>query len=338
MLVGTISKDATRLEVHGNTRIIHAGAVKDCSNLTQAIIHTGIVKLGAKAFENCPLLTITINTPIHRTSWHENWNPNNINTLYITNKLVYEDYEYVVCGDGVVLTAYNGNDTQITIPAQIDNKPVVDITDIFRENKTITKVVLPETITTISYRAFEKCSALTEVKLPSTLTNIDDYAFAWCTKLNNVVIPNSVTRIGKSAFTECLELTNVTFGKNVGIIDDGAFYECALTSLNLPNSLTYIGASAFYDNYNSFGDVVLPSSLEYIGKEAFYSCSFKNLTLGGELKKIEVNAFRYASISSASSVVYSYWDCSNNWTYFFGDSSIIIERLTSSNVSYDRIS
>ncbi len=338
VLVGTVNKDITELEVHGNTRAILSSAVKDCSALTKATIHAGIEKMGAKAFENCPLLTITINTPTHRASWYENWNPNNAPVVYNEDKLVYGDYEYVVCGDNVILTAYNGSDTQITVPSHINNKPVIDITQIFRENKTITKVVLPETITTIPYCAFEKCANLTEIVLPSTLKNIDDYAFAWCIKLNNVVIPDSVTRIGKSAFTECAELASVTFGKNVGIIDDGAFYECSLTSLNLPSSLTHIGASAFYQNKKSFGDVVLPNALEYIGKEAFYYCSFKSLTLGEELKKIDVNAFRYASISNATSTVYSYWDCSNNWTYFFSDSSTIIERLKNPDVYYDRIS
>ncbi len=338
VLVGTVSKDITELEVHANTRFINTKAVSDCASLTKATIHGGIIKMCNNAFFNCPSLTITINTPKHRTSWADNWNPNNCPILYNEDKLVYEDYEYIVCGDSVVLTAYKGNDTQVTIPSYIDNKPVTDFMDIFRDNKTITKVTLPETILSVPYRAFENCLALTEVVLPSSLENIDDYAFASCIALTNIVIPDSVTRIGKSAFTSCSNLTSVTFGKNVGIIDDGAFYQCSLTSLNLPSTVTYIGASAFYENKKSFGDVVLPNALEYIGKEAFYYSSFNSLTLGGELKKIEVNAFKYATIKFASSTVYSYWNSSSSWKYFFSDSSSIIENLNRSNVYYDRIS
>lgn len=64
----------------------------------------------------------------------------------------------------------------------------------------IQEVVIPEGITTISYRAFKDCTQFTKVVLPNTIVKIDEGAFYGCTSLSSINFPNSLTSIGYMAF------------------------------------------------------------------------------------------------------------------------------------------
>ena len=67
---------------------------------------------------------------------------------------------------------------------------------------TITKVVIPEGVTTIEQYAFAKLTALEEVVLPSTLNLIGLGAFQGCTKLAKINLEN-VQFINERAFSGC---------------------------------------------------------------------------------------------------------------------------------------
>ena len=56
-------------------------------------------------------------------------------------------------------------------------------------------------------------------------------------------------------------------------INDRAFYNCcALTDINIPSSVTYIGYRAFYNCY-SLTEMIVPDNVTQIYKEAFCYCS-----------------------------------------------------------------
>lgn len=71
----------------------------------------------------------------------------------------------------------------------------------------------------------------------------------------DIVIPETVTynnktltvvKIGENAFYYCSELSSVTIPNTVTYIDSEAFEECgAITSITIPSSVTYIGRMAF---------------------------------------------------------------------------------------------
>ena len=143
----------------------------------------------------------------------------------------------------------------------------------------MTKLTLPDSVTSIGKGAFCGCSGLTELTLPNSVKSIGDGAFTDCSGLEkitvesgnsrydsrdncnsiidkktntliagckNSVIPNSVASIWYEAFRGCTGLTKITLPDSVKSIEGEAFEGCSgLTELTLPNSVKIIGDGAF---------------------------------------------------------------------------------------------
>ena len=92
-------------------------------------------------------------------------------------------------------------------------------------------------------------------------------AFYQCNNLIEVVLPDTVKYIGRYAFYECSNLAKFDFGK-IEKIGVQVFWKTALTEIDLPNTLTEIGADAFRA-CTSLTSVVFPESLKVIGNNAF---------------------------------------------------------------------
>ena len=89
--------------------------------------------------------------------------------------------------------------------------------------------------------------------------------------VKSVIIPEKinglpVTKIGYQAFA-FKQLTSVSIPDSVTYIDTAAFYNNRLTAIALPASLTFIGDIAF--SFNRITNVVIPPTVKKIGYEAF---------------------------------------------------------------------
>ncbi len=139
--------------------------------------------------------------------------------------------------------------------------------------KTDESYTIPDSVTSISYSAFEECTSLTNVTIPNSVTSIDESAFEGCTSLTSITIPNSVTSIGESIFSGCTSLTSVTISDSVKYILDSAFYGCtSLTSVTIPNSVTSIDWYVFR-GCTSLKSITIPDSVTNIDWFVFYGCT-----------------------------------------------------------------
>ena len=73
------------------------------------------------------------------------------------------DFTYTVSDEKTVtIQKYNGNDSEVTIPAEIDGKTVTVIgEDAFESKENLKTVVIPETVTEIGTSAFDNCKSIT---------------------------------------------------------------------------------------------------------------------------------------------------------------------------------
>ena len=98
--------------------------------------------------------------------------------------------------------------------------------------KSLTSIVIPDSVTSIGEFAFEDCSSLTSIVIPAKVKSIGEGAFRDCSSLTSIVIPNSVKSIGHCAFLGCKSLTSIVIPDSVTRIIHAAFYGCkSLTSI-----------------------------------------------------------------------------------------------------------
>lgn len=168
----------------------------------------------------------------------------------------------------------------------------------FNKCVSIDTLIIPDPVHTIGDYAFENCKNLTCVKLPSSLTTIGSL-FSNCQRLSRIDIPESVTSIGNSAFSSCVTLDSVVLGSSVQSIGQGAFYNCKnLKSISLSSSLASIGNDAF-SSCSSLTGMILPNSVKTIGNSVFSMCSsFRTVSIPASVTSIGNYAFSISSLDT----------------------------------------
>ncbi|MBD5146811.1 MAG: leucine-rich repeat domain-containing protein [Ruminococcus sp.] len=109
--------------------------------------------------------------------------------------------------------------------------------------------------------------------------------------ITNIVINSGVTSIGKNAFAGT-NVILIEIPDTVTSIGQSAFYECSkLYSVTMPNSITQIGTYAFW-GCSSMESITLSNKLEEIPELAFTRCSsLTSITIPGSVKSIGYRAF-----------------------------------------------
>lgn len=217
---------------------------------------------------------------------------------------------------GYIITKYTGSEEHVEIPETIDGVAVKVIgKDVFSCDQTIKSITIPDSVTEIDDRAFDRCEnlfhviisdsvekigryafssckGLTNITLPSNITEIDDCAFQSNIKMTSIVIPSSVTKIGDGAFAGCRNLTIVSLSEGITEIQDFVFHKCKkLMKIAIPDSITYIGKNAFHD-CKELISINIPDKVTHIDKEAFYRCdALESITIPASVTHIGERAF-----------------------------------------------
>lgn len=122
--------------------------------------------------------------------------------------------------------------------------------------------------------------------------------FRNCTKVTSVTLPDGIRRIAPNAFyfDRNSTITNVAIGAGCLDICENAFLRCEnLVSLNIPNSVTNIGANAI-QLCKALPRIDIPGSVKTIGDSAFAACyDLADVTFGDGIEIIDADAFMNCS-------------------------------------------
>ena len=201
------------------------------------------------------------------------------------------------------VVGYEGTETDIVISNTYKGVPVTVICEeAFRENNSITSVVIPDSVTSIGGYAFYYCSNLTSVSIGNNVTSISSSAFEYCNSaLYTEYEYGKYVRSGDNPYAVLIKLINenlstYTINENSKHIADNVFSHCAnLTTITIPDSVTSIGGGAF-DSCYSLTSVSIGNNVTSISNHAFYDCfRLTSITIPGSVTSIGSYAFSHCS-------------------------------------------
>lgn len=138
----------------------------------------------------------------------------------------------------------------------------------FSSFKNLSSVTLPRSIKSIGSYAFYY-GGMKTINLPEGLVSIGTEAF-FSSKLTSVKIPNTTTYLGKSAFESSNDLKTLTLGSGVETIDSGCFKRTGVTAVKFPASVRTINWDAFA--FTNVTSVLIPETVTYMGQGVFTCC------------------------------------------------------------------
>lgn len=207
-----------------------------------------------------------------------------LNTGSINSYVLNTDNTYTLLGRGI----QTDSSGVLTIPASYNGLPVTKIAPFaFEGNNEIIKVVIPDSIKEIGYKAFYNCNSLTTVEFAdsSTLEIIEQEAFAFCEKLTNISLPETLVKVESYAFYNT-EIHEFTIGSAMAEIYPSAFLTRYLSSYDVSDS---------NPNFSDVSDVLYnKDGTELI---SYPCCRFgASFTVPATVENISVAAFKNAAI------------------------------------------
>lgn len=154
----------------------------------------------------------------------------------------------------------------------------------FLDCEKLTEVTIPDSVRNIRGSAFSNCYALTQITLPARLESLGQEVFDYCVSLRQVNLPQRLKRLSVAAFRGCNSLTQITLPASLISIGDETFAGCSMKTIDLPQSLKTIGFSAF--SGTGLNQIILPEGLTELRDYAFVNCNLEELTLPGSVTKL----------------------------------------------------
>ena len=264
----------------------------DCTGLTTAIIGNNITYMDDYLFSGCTALcSVSFADGSRIIGNRAFYDCSALLSIELPNTITY-------IGEGAFYNCQSLR--EFTIPTGV--KSLSD--GVFASCTSLTDINLHNGMHTIGEGAFNGCTALTDITIPNSVIAIGREAFHGCSSLHSITIPEGIKRIDGDMFNGCPlntviwnakhcedfegdegyakespfesrydYITSFTFGKSVEHIPGGLCHNLSgLTSINIPDNVTSIGALTFY-GCSGLTEITIPENVKSIGHDAFGNCA-----------------------------------------------------------------
>jgi len=226
-------------------------------------------------------------------------------------------------GTGFVVSMGTATAKIIVIAKSYEGLPVTAIAyEGFVNNRSITNIIIPDSVITIGDYAFYGCTSLTSINVDENNLNFSSidgilYNKAKTTIIlvpsaisGSVTIPDSITSVNTSMFGSTnltsinVNESNLNYSSMAGILYNKEKTTLILAprgisgSITISNSVTSIGGYAF-SGCHYLTSVTIGNSVTSIGDWAFADCTgLTSITIPNNVTSIGDGAFRYCNFTS----------------------------------------
>ena len=310
---------------------IEPGAFYGCTGLTSIALPDKVTNIEPGVFEGCTGLNIVLmGTRVETIDRYAF--PPDVNVYYAGSEEQWEK-----------IKTFEANNPDN--PQESYEKPIkVAFYDCYLENGVVynnekttvqtiydtsfTEIAIPEGVTRIGPRAFERCTELSSISLPASLTRVDMTAFDNCAALTAFYVdeanpvfsavdgvlynkaqtelvrypeakdgaafsfPETVTAVAAHAFADQGYLTDVQIPDSVVSLGEGCFARCTALQTAAVGGGAVALPEEMFTGCSALTAVLIPDGVERIGKNAFYGCAkLATVTLSRDVGRIDENAF-----------------------------------------------
>lgn len=297
-----------------NCESIGKQAFDGLTDLTEIVIPESVAYVGQYTFSNCSGLTVYCEATEQPDGWNAEWNKVSYEEYYApavwncknndvaTDGFVYryiDGIRYALKDNLATVVRQPKSIKEATIPASVSyNNKTYKVTEVgnmaFSNCHSLTKAVLPDSITAINDLSFGYCENLAEFTMPKELRTIGNDAFRECSLLPDLVFYDGLTTIGKNAFEGCKNIKTVIIPDTVTSVGLGAFFLTSIENATVPMAAvkalastknliitngTRIAKQTFWQR--KIEVVTIPVSVTYIGEQAFAESSITDIYYKG---------------------------------------------------------
>jgi len=272
--------------------IIYEWSFHGCNSLTEITIPEKVHHIGANPFQSCQNLT-TIHVNVNNKHYiSENGVLFNKDKTYLITYPGGKQGKYDI-PEGVIniRKAFFGckGVTSVTFPSTLH----IISESSFYECTGLNELTIPNTVKSWGTGVFYGCTSLTHVTVPGHMRYDDNdgipvefsestlgfVTFYNCIGLKSVIIEEGITDLGGMVFDGCSNLAEVSLPNSLTNLGWQSFMRCVnLKTIDIPGKVTEISIYCFA--YSGLTSVVIPESITFMDRGVFAYCD--------DLKEVEV--------------------------------------------------
>ncbi len=278
-----------------------------CTSLKSVTVPAGITALPSHAFDRANYLeSITLPDSLTAIPTRAFAGCTSLKSIEIPDA-VETICEFAFSGSGLETVALPKSLTTLERQAFSECKSLTDIGfndclttigyEAFMNSTALIEADLPDSVQTLSGKAFYGCTSLESFRYPAGWTstnpgyNTEGRLFYGCTRLKSVIVPEGTAALPSHAFDRANYLENVSLPASLTALPNRVFAGCiSLKAIEIPDAVETICEFAF--SGSGLETVSLPDSLTTLERQAFSECkSLTDIEFNDSLTSIGYEAF-----------------------------------------------